>query len=179
MRGELSILIPKMVNKDCPVEKEIGKHSIQHIVEVICEEYEKEWVRKLERYEQNTILRRGLGVWFTKMSPLKRYIRKLIYKIRKSRAIIERETRIRENFNPENSKTVMMERLYILKLKAALIQLDTHRKIIILKTIRWNDKKRELGEQYKIRFNYEVNNFSFVPKKLSNDVITYEDLVKD
>lgn len=86
-----------LLDKDCPITK-IKNHSPERIVDVITQEFWKEWQHLLVYSESTHIHVKNLGMFELKYSKLRGYIRKLVKVIRGMRE----DPVIQENlYNPE------------------------------------------------------------------------------
>ena len=164
MRGEQSVINQRVLkHSDNPIKESIGSKSPEDIIKCIEQDYWNEWRRKLNFSTTGVVYCKHLGQFHLGFSQLKGYIRSLISNIRKKRIAIKRYEK--EGRWTAKKTTEGIELDLVLKLRAALSQLDEQRTLFILRTIRWNKKLRARGEDYRIKCNYEQWNFSFVNKK--------------
>lgn len=161
MRGE-QFIINALVLKhpENPIKEEIMEKSPEKIIEVIQDEYWKEWKRKLTYSEFSSINAVYLGSFTTDLWELKSYIGGLIKQIR---ILDARIAKFKENpmYDEKNSMSYYLREDCYKKLRITLKQLDERRKIMILRYLKWAKKKKEVGEEWKIKRNYEWFDFSF------------------
>jgi len=121
----------------------VGDNTLLRTIEVLFDEQWKELGRQYQFSPTPSISIPGFGRFIISNSPLRKYIRTSIRKLRKLRARIER---LKEdpNFDPENSMTVMIERDLTQKVKVAWTQLEGIRRIWIRKNKIWEDKKNAI-----------------------------------
>jgi len=166
MRGE-QFIINSLVLKNLqnPIKKDIGKHTPLSIIEVIQEEYWKELALKMQFGNTLSISVKHLGVYIPNLSKLKGYLRRGLRLLKKLRIKIKKAI---ETNGPifDTAALMKLEQELTLKMKAAWKQVDEIRQLIIIRTIRSNNKKRKLGLEQDIKVNYEWFPFSFVPKLL-------------
>ena len=168
MRGEQFILNKLILDHpDNPIQKDIVDKSRLKIIEVIEDEFWKEFRRKIDFSNDPVIMIPFLGKFSTRYSPLKGYIRASVRRLRRLRkriAILKEK----KNFDPEKSMTVMIERQLVLKVRASWKQLDQMRMTMIARIIVWNEKQRKLGTPEKIKRDYAQLEWKFKSQLLNN-----------
>lgn len=170
MRGDID-LITKLLceSKDFPIQAS-SKEEALRIMTVINTEYWKEFKRKLEYSENSRIIVKGLGTWDVYYSKLKGYIRKMVDKIRYFR---KRLTLLKSNpnFDEQKSKTYLILQDMLVKLRAALKQLDEQKELYILRYLKYTAKKRKLDPGFKPNYDYTWFPYSFKNKLCNNSSI--------
>ena len=147
--------------EDNPLPKTLGGLSRHKIITVCTSEMWKEVIRQKQFSHNNNIIIPGLGGFAVDMSKLKKYIYTSVRRLRKLRIRIK-ELSKQPNFDPENSMQVLKERDLVLKVKASWAQLEIIRKLIILRTIRWNCKQIQKGNEQAIRVHYKAEELSLI-----------------
>lgn len=170
MLGDFNILNRMAsVHKDNPVKKSIGNKNILKILQVINDEQWRETLRLKQFTNFNAINMPGLGAFNTKMSPLKKYIYLSVKQLRRLRKRIEKAKVENSNFDAENSITQKIHDDLVIKVKAAWSQLNNHREIIIMRTLRSNYIKRKNNKESEIKVLYENFNWKFIKKYLKDE----------
>lgn len=171
MRGEDFLIRRKLLEEDkIPLPDSINGIPKERILNVIMDEYHKEWVRKLNFSEENCIYMVGLGSFFTNLSKLKGYTRNLIERLRKLRARLAILSQ-NPDFVKENSMTWNIERDFTNKLGYAWKQIDQRRQLMIMRYLRYSYRLRLKGDHHKIKFNYEWYPYKFLAEYGYNDKI--------
>ena len=148
-------------HKDCPLKDHFEEKELLWIVKVINDEQWKEVLRMKNYLPTTTVTLPRLGSFYTSMSPLKKYIRFSLITLRRLREKLEVK-RGKEGFDPNNSFLQAVHDDLELKTRMAWKQLDEMRKIIILRTIKSNYRKRMRGQEDTIKYTYENIDFKFV-----------------
>ena len=170
MLGDFNILNRmSSLHKDNPIKQSIGDKEILKIMQVINDEQWRETLRLKQFTNFNAINMPGLGAFKTKMSPLKKYVYLSIKQLRRLRKRIEKAKVENPSFDPENSMTQKIHNDLVIKVKAAWLQLNNHREIIIMRTLRANHIKRENNKESEIKVLYENFDWKFITKYLKDE----------
>lgn len=162
MKGEVFLIVKKILEReDNPVKETIGNKTPEKIVQVVLDEYWKEWRRKIDYSPSNNIVLENLGSFYTTLSGLKGYTRLLIKKIRTIRKKLK-ELEQNPDFDRENSKVVYIERDLTRKLQSCWVQLEERRKLMIMRYLRYANNLKEKNEAHRIKYNYEWFGFKFL-----------------
>lgn len=170
MLGDFNILNRMAsVHKDNPIKKPIGNKDVLKILQVINDEQWRETLRLKQFTNFNAINMPNLGAFKTKMSPLKKYIYLSIKQLRRLRKRIEKAKAENPNFDPNNSMTQKIHNDLVIKVKAAWAQLNNHREIIIMRTLRANEIKRKNNKESEIKVLYENFDWKFIKKYFKDE----------
>lgn len=162
MFGNIPDLIYKVTKDgDSPIIKNIGEKTPTVIHTAIYTEFWKEVIKRKQMSPATGIEIPKLGVFDVAMSPLKKYIRHCIKKLRKYKVVLK-QLEEQGYTNIENSRIYMANALLQEKLRIAWKQIEIKRKVIIIRTIAWNQKLRERGEEHRILIDYKPTQYSFV-----------------
>lgn len=156
--------------EDHPLPKIFKGLSRHKIITVCTSEMWKEVIRQKQFSDNNNLSIPGLGSFYIDMSKLKKYIYTSVRRLRKLRIRVE-ELSQQPNFDPENSMQVLKERDLVLKVKASWSQLENIRKMIILRTIKWNCKQREKGTPENIKVHYKAEEYAFIEEYIKTGKI--------
>jgi hypothetical protein len=170
MLGDFNILNRiASLHKDNPIKQSIGDKEVLKIMQVINDEQWRETLRLKQFTNFNAINMPGLGAFKTKMSPLKKYIYLSIKQLRRLRKRIEKVKAENPNFDPNNSMTQKIHDDLVIKVRAAWAQLNNHREIIIMRTLRANAIKRKNNKESEIKVLYENFDWKFINKYLKDE----------
>jgi len=171
MRGEDFLIRKKLLEEDSlPIPDFIRGVPKEKILNVIMDEYHKEWIRKLNFSEENCIYMVNIGSFFTKLSKLKGYTRTLVERIRALRKRLEILSQD-PNFVKENSMTWYMERDLTQKLGFAWKQIDQRRELMIMRYLRYVERLKFKGQEHKIKYDYSWYPYKFLSQYSYNDKI--------
>lgn len=141
-------------NPDCTL-RDIGDKTAIKIIDVIQDEFWREWKRLMVYSDAQVIEIKYLGQFKVDNRPLRGHIRTLLRQIRKMRLHPEFGTK-------EEGMSYVMYTNKMRELKSCWSQLEEIRKIWIARTIVYNRKLRERGTPEKIKWDYEKNDYKFL-----------------
>jgi hypothetical protein len=156
--------------EDNPLPKTLLGLSRHKIITVCTSEMWKEVIRQKQFSSNNNLSIPGLGSFYVDMSKLKKYIYSSVRRLRKLRARIE-ELSKNPNFDKENSMQVLKEKDLVIKVKASWSQLENIRKMIIIRTIKWNCKQRDNGNPQNIKVYYKAEEYAFIEEYIKTGKI--------
>ena len=162
MFGNILDLIYKVVKEcDSPIGKDIGEKTPTQLHTAIYTEFWKEVIKRKQFSPYTTIELPKLGVFDISMSPLKKFLHSSIIELRKMKPRVKR-LKQQKNIVVEEHKLYLAYTDLQNKVRIAWQQLEILRKVIIIRTIAWNQKLREKGESHRIIIDYKPTDYTFV-----------------
>ncbi len=147
---------------DSPIQYNIGEKSPNDLHKAIYTEFWKEVIKRKQISPYTTLNLPKLGVFDIHMSHLKKFIFTSIRKLRRMRIKMKEALEANPSLVKEELKLFITHDLLVEKVRIAWQQLELKRKVIIIRTIAWNQKLRDRGEEERIIANYKPSDYSFV-----------------
>ena len=136
MKGNQAIINGLILEHDKnPIKEKIDKHSPEYILHVIMHEYWKEWRYLLSNCETPYIIQRGLGVYQLQYGKARKYMYRLIARLRMLRDKYPEEYLDKETYKGR------MYTYFEKELRVTWKQVDHLKKEINLRNANWRQKK--------------------------------------
>ncbi len=145
MRGNQNIINSQILRHEKnPIKEDINNTSVADIIQIITDEYWKEWRRALSYDENPYLIQKGLGTYKISYGKARNYMMKLIAKIRWYKVKYE------DTWNVEGTRGNAVYESAIRKFRVTWKQVDEIKKEINFRNKTWRNKVNErYGEQSK------------------------------